>query len=139
MFAASDYIDHVCAILAGPEHKVDLACGRIVSPNRLGAFDRKPYFAVHIIKAVRPAQRTQINGWLCRHRREVSNSEGMQGATAIVRNVCRPSVAGGNYLVRIVAHRCSSHNFEGAWIHQAERVVALGKHQQMPLLGSCWC
>ena len=122
--------DHVGAVLAGADDPIHLFRGGIVAANDLVDFRGEVKLAAGKIQPVRPAQRGKIDLRQRLLRHEVHNGNRVEGAKALIRDVCPSPVSRRGHFMRVLTGRNGGHDFECGRIHDLECMVLLGKHQQ---------
>ena len=123
--AVCGHIDHVRAVLARAEDKVDLLRCRIVPAKGLRRLCREPYFAVHERQPVRPAKSAEVDRGQCVVRNKVDDRERVVCPEAIVRDIGRLSICGRDDLMGIVADRDLGDNLERGGTDDRKCVVLL--------------
>ena len=88
--------DHMGAILTGAHDPIHFTGGGIVTAEYLVRFGGEVEFAAHVIQAVRPMQRAQIDGAQRLLGYQVDHRNGVVRAAAVVGNVGELAVRGGH-------------------------------------------
>ena len=123
-------VDHVGAVLAGAHDPVNFSTERIVAADGLCGLGGEPDFALGEGEAMRATQSAEIDlrfGFLAD---EVDHGKRMECAEAVIGNVSRVAVGGGDDFVGIIADGNARDNLQGCGVHDGEGVVLLGENEQ---------
>ena len=124
--------DHVRAVLTRADHPVDSSSCGIVSTDDLRTLCREVDLPASDRDAMRPAERTDIDGRQRLPGHEIDHGNAVREAVAgvVVRDVRQLSVRRGHHLVRIGTGGSRAQHFQCCGVDDRQRVVALVDGEQ---------